>query len=129
MKQEAEANADADAKAKEEVEKINAADQMIFQTEKQLKEFGDKLPAEKKEPIETALAELKKAHEAKDLAAIETTLETLNTAWQAASQEMYQATQEAQGGQPGADANAGAQGGDDEVTDVDFEEVKEEETK
>lgn len=129
MKKEAEANADADAKAKEEVEKINSADQMIFQTEKQLKEFGDKLPAEKKEPIETALAELKKAHEAKDVAAIDAALETINTAWQAASQEMYQATQEAQGGaQPGPDAGASA-GGDDEVTDVDFEEVSEEESK
>lgn len=126
MKREAEANADADAKAKEEVEKLNSADQMIFQTEKQLKEFGEKLPAEKKTPIESALADLKKAHEAKDLAAIDTSLEALNTAWQAASQEMYQATQEAQGGaQPGADANASA-GGDDEVTDVDFEEVTEE---
>jgi molecular chaperone DnaK len=129
MKQEAEANADSDAKAKEEVEKINSADQMIFQTEKQLKEFGDKLPVEKKEPIETALAELKTAHEARDVAAIDVALETMNTAWQAASQEMYAATQEAQGGQPGPDASAEGQGGDDEVTDVDFEEVKEEEVK
>ncbi len=128
MKQEAEANADADAKAKEEVEKINSADQMIFQTEKQLKEFGDKLPAEKKEPIETALADLKKAHESRDVVAIEAAMETINTAWQAASQEMYQATQDAEGGQAGPDASA-AQGGDDEVTDVDFEEVKEEEAK
>jgi len=127
MRQEAEANADSDAKAKEEVEKINSADQMIFQTEKQLKEFGEKLPADKKEPIETALAELKTAHEARDVAAIDVALETMNTAWQAASQEMYAATQEAEGGQPGPEANAGGQGGDDEVTDVDFEEVKEEE--
>ncbi|MFT5902420.1 MAG: molecular chaperone DnaK, partial [Bacteroidia bacterium] len=104
-------------------------DQMIFQTEKQLKEFGDKLPVEKKEPIETALAELKTAHEARDVAAIDVALETMNTAWQAASQEMYAATQEAQGGQPGPDASAEGQGGDDEVTDVDFEEVKEEEVK
>ncbi|MBI1289333.1 MAG: molecular chaperone DnaK [Flavobacteriales bacterium] len=124
MKQEAEANADADKKAKEEADKVNAADQMIFQTEKQLKEFGDKLPAEKKEPIESALAELKKAHETRDIAAIDATLEKINTAWQAASQEMYQATQDAQG-QPSGDAGASA-GADDEVTDVDFEEVKEE---
>jgi len=128
MKQEAEANADADNKLKEEADKINSADQMIFQTEKQLKEFGDKLPAEKKEPIETALADLKKAYEAKDVAAIDTTLEALNTVWQAASQEMYQATQDANGGAEGADAGAGAND-NDEATDVDFEEVKDEEVK
>ncbi len=128
MKQEAEANAEADNKAKEEADKVNSADQMIFQTEKQLKEFGDKLPAEKKEPIETALEDLKKAHEAKDLAAIDTTLEALNTVWQAASQEMYQATQDANGAGAGPEAGAeGGQAADDEVTDVDFEEVKEEE--
>ncbi|MCF8460363.1 MAG: molecular chaperone DnaK [Flavobacteriales bacterium] len=126
MKQEAEANAESDAKAKAEVDKINAADQMIFQTEKQLKEFGDKLPTDKKAPIENALADLKKAHETRDIAGIDVALETLNTAWQAASQEMYAATQEGQGGQAGPEANAGGQGGNDEVTDVDFEEVKEE---
>jgi molecular chaperone DnaK len=126
MKKEAEANADADKKAKEEADKVNSADQMIFQTEKQLKEFGDKLPAEKKEPIESALAELKKAHESRDIAGIDAALEKLNTAWQAASQEMYQATQDAQG-QPGGGSGAGpTANANDEVTDVDFEEVKEE---
>jgi molecular chaperone DnaK len=127
MKQEAEANAEADAKLKEEVEKLNSADQLIFQTEKQLKEFGEKIPSEKKEPIEAALAELKKAHETRDLAGIESAMERLNTSWQAASQEMYQATQDAQGGQQGGpQANANGKSGGDEVTDVDFEEVKEE---
>ncbi len=125
MKKEAEANADADKKAKEEADKVNSADQMIFQTEKQLKEFGDKLPAEKKEPIESALADLKKAHETRDIAGIDAALERLNTAWQAASQEMYQATQEAQG-QPGGNAGGPTGNANDEVTDVDFEEVKEE---
>jgi molecular chaperone DnaK len=131
MKQEAEANADADNAAKEEIEKINKADSLIFQTEKQLKEFGDKIPAEKKEPIDTALAELKKAHGAKDVAMIDTTMAKLEEVFQAASQEMYAAQQETQGG-AGA-AEGAAQGdagtaGDDEVTDVDFEEVTEEET-
>ncbi len=128
MKREAEANADADAKKKEEVEKLNQADNLIFQTEKQLKEYGDKLPADKKQPIEDALAELKKAYEAKELDAITAAMEKLNTVFQAASQEMYQAQQQA-----GGDAGAGAQdageqaqsGSDEEVTDVDFEEVKE----
>ncbi|MBT6439454.1 MAG: molecular chaperone DnaK, partial [Flavobacteriales bacterium] len=128
MKQEAEANADADNAAKEEIEKINKADSLIFQTEKQLKEFGDKIPAEKKEPIDAALAELKKAHEAKDVAMIDTTMAKLEEVFQAASQEMYAAQQETQGG-AGA-AEGAAQGdagtaGDDEVTDVDFEEVTE----
>lgn len=127
MKAEAEMNAEADRKAKEEVDKINAADSMIFQTEKQLKEFGDKLPEDKKGPIENALASLKEAHKNRDVAAIDVALATLNSAWQAASEEMYKATQ----GQPGADGAAqdpGAQSnpkaGNDEVTDVDFEEVK-----
>lgn len=125
MKQEAEANAEADKKAKEEVDKINSADQMVFQTEKQLKEYGDKLPAEKKEPIESALTELKTVLAARDIAGIDAALEKLNTAWQAASQEMYQATQEAQGGDAGTSQGASNSAEDAEVTDVDFEEVKE----
>ena len=135
MKDEATANAEADKKAKEEIEKLNGADALIFQTEKQLKEYGDKIPAEKKEPIEKALSALKEAYKNKDLTAIESTTNELNTMWQAASQEMYNATQgDAQaGGQPGADPGQapGGNGGDtasggDEVTDVDFEEVKDE---
>ena len=89
MKKEAEANADADLKIKEEVEKVNAADSLIFQTEKQLKEYGEKIPEEKKKPIDEALTELKTAHAAKDLATIDTAMEKLNTAFQAASQDMY----------------------------------------
>ncbi len=131
MKDEAEANAETDRKAKEEVDKLNSADAMVFQTEKQLKEYGDKLPAEKKAPIEKALNELKEAHKNRDLAGIDASLEALNAAWQAASEEMYKATQ-SQEGQPGAgQAQGNATGGgqpdkspDQEVTDVDFEEVK-----
>ncbi len=132
MKADAEANAESDKKAKEETEKVNAADSMIFQTEKQLKEYGEKIPAEKKSVIEGALTELKTAHASKDLSGIDAALEKLNTAWQAASQDMYNAT----GGAPGADGSANPQsdaGGkassDGEVTDVDFEEVKEEQKK
>ena len=124
MKKEAEANADADKNAKEQVEKINGADAMIFQTEKQLKEYGEKLSDNKKMPIEEALEGLKKAHESKDLAAIDAAMETINAAWTAASEEMYKDTQ----GQPGAEgaAQPHADGdGADDVTDVDFEEVKE----
>jgi molecular chaperone DnaK len=124
MKKEAEANADADKQAKEQVEKINAADAMIFQTEKQLKEYGDKLSDDKKKPIEDALEGLKKAHESKDLAAIDAAMETINTAWTAASEEMYKATQDQQAADGGA-AQANPEGGADDVTDVDFEEVKE----
>ena len=124
MKKEAEANADSDKKAKEEVEKVNAADAMIFQTEKQLKDYGDKLSDDKKKPIEEALEGLKKAHESKDLAAIDSAMETINTAWTAASEEMYKATQEQQGAEGAAQPNAEG-GGADDVTDVDFEEVKE----
>ena len=124
MKDEAAANAEADKAEKEKIDKLNAADSMIFQTEKQLKEFGDKLPADKKAPIEAALAKLKEAYAAKDIAAIDAAMEELNTVFQAASQEMYAAANE-QGAQGGANPNAGAQqGGDEEVTDVDFEEVK-----
>jgi len=124
MKKEAEANADADKQAKEQVEKVNAADAMIFQTEKQLKEYGDKLSDDKKKPIEDALEGLKKAHESKDLAAIDAAMETINTAWTAASEEMYKATQDQQAAD-GGDAQANPEGGSDDVTDVEFEEVKE----
>ena len=121
MKKEAEANADADNKKKEEVEKVNAADSLIFQTEKQLKEYGEKIPDEKKKPIEDALAELKTAHASKDLALIDSSMEKLNTAFQAASQDMYNATQGdgENPEQPKKDDNKN----EEEVTDVDFEEV------
>lgn len=129
MKAEAEANAESDRKAKEEADKINQADALIFQTDKQLKEFGDKLPADKKAPIETALAELKTAHETRNIAGIDAAMATLNSAWTAASEEMYKATQ----GQPqdnanagGADNNQSSGAGSQEATDVDFEEVKDE---
>ena len=126
MKRDAEANADADAKAKETADKLNSADAMIFQTEKQLKEFGDKLSDDKKQPIEAALEALKKAYETKDLAVIEPALEKINEAWKVASEEMYKAQQEAQGNadqgpQAGSEASQ-AEG--ENVEDVDFEEVK-----
>jgi molecular chaperone DnaK len=124
MKQEAEANAESDKKMKEEVDKLNAADNMIFQTEKQLGEFGDKLPADKKQPIEDALAELKTAHESKDFEAMDAAMEKLNTVFQAASQEMYAASQEAGAEGNGAASSEGEETEDSEVTDVDFEEVK-----
>ena len=132
MRDEAAANAESDQKAKEKVEKLNHADTLIFQTEKQLKEFGDKLPADKKGPIEAALAKLKEAHKVQDIAGIDAATTELNTVFQAASQEMYNAAS-AQGGPEGAaggghQGNPGAQQpgpkGDGEVTDVDFEEVK-----
>ena len=127
MKQEAEANAEADAKAKETADKLNNADGMIFQTEKQLNEFGDKLSDDKKAPIEAALEELKKAYESKDLALIDPALEKINEAWKEASEEMYKAQAEAQGAS-GADTNAqesGSEGSEtSDVEDVDFEEVK-----
>ena len=126
MRQEAEANADEDNKKKEEIETLNKADGMIFQTEKQMKEFGDKIPEDKKQPIEEALAELKTAHEAKDIEAVGPALEKLETVFQAASQDMYA---QPEGGAPGQDPNAQAEGASDgaeEVTDVDFEEVEEE---
>ena len=125
MRKEAEANADADKKAKEEVDVLNNADQMIFQTEKQLKEFGDKLSADKKAPIETGLEALKKAYESKDLEAIKPALDNINEAWKQASEEMYKAQQEAGGEEapPTDDADA-ASSSDDDVEDVDFEEVK-----
>lgn len=125
MKADAEANAEADKKAKEEIEKVNSADSMIFQTEKQLKEYGDKIPAEKKSVIESALAELKTAHASRNLAGIDSALANINTAWQAASQDMYNATQGAgANGNPQNDGEPKANA-DSEVTDVDFEEVKE----
>ena len=133
MKDEAAANAEADSKAKEEIDKLNSADALIFQTEKQLKEYGDKVPAEKKAPIDAALVKLKEAHKNKDIAAIDASMAELNTAWQAASQEMYAASQQA-GAEGQADGQQQQPGGDggqdasknDEVTDVDFEEVKDE---
>ena len=128
MKADAEANAEADKKAAESAKKLNEADSMIFQTEKQLKEFGDKLSDDKKKPIEDALEELKKAYETKDLAVIEPALEKINEAWKVASEEMYKAQQEAQGAAGATDAGAGAQGqaadSGNDVEDVDFEEVK-----
>ena len=129
MKAEAEANADADKKEREKVDKLNQADSMIFQTEQQLQDLGDKIPADKKAPIESALNALKDAHKAQDIAAIDKAMAELNTAFQAASAQMYQQS----GAQPGAGAqagpqdNGGAQGGSnnsDNVQDADFEEVK-----
>ncbi|MBL4654717.1 MAG: Hsp70 family protein, partial [Bacteroidia bacterium] len=128
MKKEAEQYAEDDKKKKEEIDKLNSADSMIFTTEKQLKEYGDKLPEDKKKPIEDALKELKEVYEKKDIAGIDASLEKINGAWKVASEEMYKATQEAQ--KQGASANGSAQNaakeGDEEVTDVDFEEVKDE---
>ena len=129
MKAEAEANAEADKKERERVDKLNQADSMIFQTENQLKELDDKIPADKKAPIEAALNKLKEAHKSQDLAAVEAATAELNNAWQAASAQMYQ-----QGAQPGAEqpgAQAGPQSGanssdnkKDDIQDADFEEVK-----
>ncbi len=131
MKEEAEANAESDRQAKERVDKLNHADGLIFQTEKNLKEFGDKLPADKKGPIEEALKKLKDAHARQDLNAIDAATTELNNVFQAASQEMYNAQQGSQAGQQNADyqqqanANQESTGSKDgEVTDVDFEEVK-----
>ncbi|MGV0846543.1 molecular chaperone DnaK [Empedobacter falsenii] len=125
MKKEAQENAAKDEEAKQKIEKVNAADALIFQTEKQLTEYGDKIPADKKQPIEEALAEVKSAHAAQDVAAIDASMEKLNTAWNAASQEIYAAMNEGQQGgaqaQPGADQS---QANNDGVEDVDFEEVK-----
>jgi molecular chaperone DnaK len=124
MKKEAEANAETDKRAREEADKINSADSMVFQTEKQLKEYGDKIPADKKSTIESALAELKSAHAARNHAEIDAAIEKLNAAWQAASSDMYAggSTPNQEGGQQN---NGGAQSGNNaEATDVDFEEVK-----
>ncbi|MGV3547471.1 MAG: molecular chaperone DnaK [Pedobacter sp.] len=127
MKQEAEANAEADAKAKEEADKINSADALIFSTEKQLKEFGDKLSADKKAPIEDGLKKLKDAHAARNFADIEAAQTELQNAWNAASEEMYKAGQDGQPQDGGAQAEP--QQGGDTVTDVDYEEVKDDEKK
>ncbi|WP_165041154.1 molecular chaperone DnaK [Dysgonomonas sp. ZJ709] len=125
MKEEAAANADSDQKEKERVDKLNQADSLIFQTEKQLTELGDKIPADKKAPIEGALSKLKDAHKSQDIAAIDTAIEELNKLLHAMSEEMYNAQQQAGGANPGQDAgNAGSQSNDGDVTDVDFEEVK-----
>jgi molecular chaperone DnaK len=130
MRDEAKANEDADKKAKERAEKINNADSMIFTTEKQLKEFGDKVPADKKPGIEEALAKLKEAHKSQDLDAIDKAMAELNAVWQVASEEMYKTAQNTgpQASEPGQEQqqnnNGKSQSGGDEVTDVDFEEVK-----
>ena len=131
MKKDAEVNAEADSKAKEEVDKLNSADQMIFQTEKQLKDFGDKLSDDKKKPIESAFEDLKKAYESKDLEKIDETLNAINEAWKNASEEMYKAQAESGSGQPGEgpssdNQNTNTDSKGDDVQDVDFEEVKEE---
>jgi len=126
MKAEAKANEATDKAAREKVDKVNQADSLVFQTEKQLKEFGDKLPADKKAPIESALNKLKEAHKSQDVAAIDAAVAEMNNAWTAASEEMYKATQ--QGGQPGAGSADGggrqANTGGENVTDAEFEEVK-----
>lgn len=130
MRDEAKANAEEDRKSKEKADKINAADSMIFQTEKQLKDYGDKLPADKKEPIEKALSELKEAHKNQDLDAIDKALNDLNAKWQAASEDIYKSAQaeaQQQGSSqqgPQSDEQGKKGSDDDEVTDVDFEEVK-----
>jgi molecular chaperone DnaK len=134
MKAEAEANAEADKKERERVDKLNQADSMIFQTENQLKELGDKIPAQHKSAIEQALQQLKDAHKAGDIAAIDTAIAALNNAWQTASQQMYQGAGAQAGPQPGADQQQGPfynqqAGGqespkDDNIQDADFEEVK-----
>jgi molecular chaperone DnaK len=128
MKAEAKANEASDKEARERVEKINQADSLIFQTEKQFKEFGEKIPEDKKAPIEAALTKLKEAHKNQDIAAIDTAMTEMNTAWTAASEEIYKA-QAAAGEQPGADAGAhanagGQQAAGETVTDAEFEEVK-----
>jgi len=121
MKAEAEANAEADDKLRAEVELVNKADSLIFQTERQIKEYGDKIPADKKAPIEDALAELKKEFEAKNMENLEPAMEKLNQVFSAASEEMYNASN-AEGGDAGAEDTGNPE---DEVTDVDFEEVEE----
>ncbi|MDD2387008.1 MAG: molecular chaperone DnaK [Bacteroidales bacterium] len=130
MKEEAEQNAEADKLAKEKIDKLNQADSVIFQTEKQLKEYGDKIPADKRKPIDEALEKLKDAHKAENIEGIDASMEELNTVFQAASQDMYNAQQPEGGANPTDGAgeqtqqDSSKEGGDDEVTDVDFEEVK-----
>lgn len=123
MKNEAAVNADADRLTRERVDKINEADGVIFQTEKQLKEYGDKIPSDKKQAIESALENLKNAHKAQDLEQITKQLELLNTAWQAASQDIYQASQNAQQANASESGSSNSQKADEKVTDVEFEEV------
>ena len=124
MKQEAEANAENDKKEKERIDKLNQADSLIFQTEKQLKEFGDKLPADKKAPIEDALAKLKDAHKNQDIDAIDAASKELNDIFQAASQEMYNQQGQQAEGNPQENTSTNNDKKDEEVQDVDFEEVK-----
>jgi molecular chaperone DnaK len=127
MREEAKLHEDEDKKAKERIDKLNTADSLIFQTEKQLKEFGDKLPNDKREPIQSALVELKEAHKNQDIAAIENAMNKLNAAWQSASEELYKASQTqgaSQSTQEPGDTQGKDKKGSDEVTDVDFEEVK-----
>lgn len=126
MKAEAKANEATDKAEREKVDKLNAADSLVFQTEKQLKEYGEKIPAEKKTAIETAAAKLKEAHKVQDIAAIDTSMAELNAAWTAASQDMYNATQQEGAAQPGAQPHTDGTGtkADDNVTDVPYEEVK-----
>ncbi len=128
MREEAKVHEEEDRKVKEKTDKMNAADSLIFQTEKQLKEFGDKLPADKKAPIEDALGKLKEAHKSQDIEAIDKATAELNTVWQSASEEMYKASQAQAGGQEGqeqaGESSKSDSKGDDDVTDVDFEEVK-----
>jgi molecular chaperone DnaK len=127
MRDEARMNEEADRREKERIDKLNAADSLIFQTEKQLKEFGDKLPADKKSPIEQALSRLKEAHKSQDIPAIDNATAELNRVWQAASEELYKASQSAgqqQQAQQSSSSGSATGGKDQEVTDVDFEEVK-----
>jgi len=124
MKAEAEANADADKKERERVDKLNAADSMIFQTEKQMKEYGDKLPADKKAEIEGALGKLKTAHQSQDIAGIDAAMAEMNAIWQKASEEMYKNAGAQGGPQQGPNPGQNTGNGNDDVTDVDFEEVK-----
>ncbi len=124
MKQDAEMNAEGDRKARESAEKINQADSLIFQTDKQIKEYGDKIPADKKEAIETALASLRSAHQSQDITSIDAAMTTLNDAWAAASQDMYAATQQQEGAAPQDEPTQNGGGANDTVTDAEYEEVK-----
>jgi molecular chaperone DnaK len=129
MKKEAEANAESDKKLKEEVDTLNSADAMIFQTESQLKEYGDKIPDDKKKSIEEALSSLKKAHESKEIDSIKAELEKINEAWKNASEELYKAQAESAKASESAPVDSEKsskkdKGSDDDVQDVDFEEVK-----
>jgi molecular chaperone DnaK len=126
MKAEAKANESVDREQREKIEKMNQADSLIFQTEKQLKEYGDKIPADKKAPIEAALEKLRNAHKAQDIAQVDAATTEMNTAWTAASEELYKATQDSQanGGGAGQQEQPQGNGGSEGVTDAEFEEVK-----